>query len=1579
MNENTTTDQYSIELSQKTASDKLQVIQIHAAFIPPCTKSKVKLLRGILKSRHPPRQPENLLTAVNEAQTCLPHSTNSDTFSNSSISTNLGSNVKPTDVNNANKTSLITTWKHGGTNGRPKVVRIVTPTDDTHTNDVYPSSKSGDAESKEKQSVPQERELGMQPRAQKELLCDNISAIKEHQHLLGPKASGNKVPSLKDSYCVSENPTLDQSLHPPFKTPLSKSPEKSQSEGTDKGKRQIKHLLQRTTSKGHQKTGNLVSPLSSPSVLSVGSPPKVREGITDCTERITGYKSATKEKETKPPLPPSRLQNFINVKLNSGIRGRIASARRQFLEAIQSMENFRIYDGKRDGVRHRLETFKQSTESDRTRLINSSPDLVAIESAVRNSRKHIDRNSASKASTLREGNAELSCSKPRRHAGDSSVVWPDYRQKLNGYRELCKQEKASRRRSRSLGYLETDIDTLECRIQICEPRLVEDHTDIRSKLRPSDKDLENQNTTMEGNLRARSMDFLIDDDNRLAALPPENTLNSTRTLSEYELRIENSLRNLNLPDWYSNSSVSRRSQDGLFLKRDEGRRRPRWQGLGSRTPSSTSLTSSNYSERKLTTFDRMSSTDWRYVESVHSSRDSLTGVSVGSVSPGLSAGSVSPADPLARRSTPLSGWSTYRSFRQPYLGWRAAFDKMTCTNVSGVSTPAHTVQVTNSRSGSPGWRLTDAQFVPSFISNQHEMEHYLHRKAEGATESVLFAAVSENVEKYGRLPEGFKQKSEYVSPPVYHLKYRTEQRNDPTDPHKEDPYSYDCYKTKLPLRFDGLAHNRSPSHQTNTSFYQGDNTPRLYGENSLTNGTSPKFRSSRCDATGSSYKSSVKGSPTLGTSNLEHRTYRSPTNKDFSFRNDISSYGVPDRSDSSHYHKRSSGGEDLKSTCLPEVKDNDVFTEADISRIGEVSILQEKGQDEKLFVSGCSGRTSDEQTDLFSSFIHDFDTWFQRTREFDLERDRLSYIRRVNNGRNVPSPMTEKEILHPTFARDRLHENQNRSTSSPQHVTRSRPTAHVTLVNSEETSTERQNARYEGEKHHDWYGVPDDFEEERENIITSLEDVLDSLLAIPSSTRSSSPMSALRGSPTAHRVVSSAQVICEGRTLPSTDWSEMTDTRKNLHVDTTPSTTVLSGREVQRESPTRRINDIGSLRPVITEKRTTPSFSAAFEPEFESDHSTKEIFPKRKEQILKVQDNKESSPTLKGQVTQHQCQSFQESTEQTEVKFSCPSLEPTNHTSELIGSTDSENSKYESPHRQGAITCNRPKCSKIVPTEIARSKLHMCPNCYTYYCSRHCRKVHWDYHKNQCPYTKISNVCQQILVKVGQDAVSRRNLSVCARRGYLSRGRGAVKLVFYSTDDAVDFMCKGWGSLRGQNIYVPRGEIMPQEMGSDTYTQIRSLCDRYNPRKKFVLLAAVRVTQEMSSGAGALVERDIIIRGTKLQLTSPQPEDDIQTVLFAVAKGPGSDLTQRHQECEAVKRHLQDRGINFATEFPEIFAKIKQFVQGGEAFIPFSAFLTDQRTSKMFMCIISPWADAEIFQNISAKETINKSRRLWML
>ncbi|KAK3920342.1 Apical junction molecule [Frankliniella fusca] len=136
--------------------------------------------------------------------------------------------------------------------------------------------------------------------------------------------------------------------------------------------------------------------------------------------------------------------------------------------------------------------------------------------------------------------------------------------------------------------------------------------------------------------------------------PPENALQGlqNRVLSEHELRVQRSLQQLNVPDWYKNSA---RPAEGFLLKRGSdaggsGQRRGAggWPGLGVKTTSLSSL-------RSPTTAVRLGSspspppaafTRW--------SSSRLTGSC------------------SATPSTSPSG-SARSSFnhRQPYLGWRS--------------------------------------------------------------------------------------------------------------------------------------------------------------------------------------------------------------------------------------------------------------------------------------------------------------------------------------------------------------------------------------------------------------------------------------------------------------------------------------------------------------------------------------------------------------------------------------------------------------------------------------------------------------------------------------------------------------------------------------------------------------------------------------------------------------------------------------------------------------------------------------------------------------------------------------------
>lgn len=245
-------------------------------------------------------------------------------------------------------------------------------------------------------------------------------------------------------------------------------------------------------------------------------------------------------------------------------------------------------------------------------------------------------------------------------------------------------------------------------------------------------------------------------------------------------------------------------------------------------------------------------------------------------------------------------------------------------------------------------------------------------------------------------------------------------------------------------------------------------------------------------------------------------------------------------------------------------------------------------------------------------------------------------------------------------------------------------------------------------------------------------------------------------------------------------------------------------------------------------------------------------------------------------------------------------------------------------------------------------------------------------------------------MKVREDPCSRRHLSICATRGLLSRGRGVVKLVFLNAEDALEYFCNGWDSLKGQTFYVPRTELMPQEMGAEVFGQVRILCDKYNTDRKFILLAAISVMSEVQTNTpeGVVtvnIERDVVVRGVKMRLAPPLPEDEVQTLICTVTNDPPVDgildVTSEDLQkgLDAINSQMEERGVNLSESYPEVYAKIVKFVEKKEPFVPFNIFPVDKRNGKMFMCILLPWADGEIIMKISSKTTASRSRRKWII
>lgn len=81
------------------------------------------------------------------------------------------------------------------------------------------------------------------------------------------------------------------------------------------------------------------------------------------------------------------------------------------------------------------------------------------------------------------------------------------------------------------------------------------------------------------------------------------------------------------------------------------------------------------------------------------------------------------------------------------------------------------------------------------------------------------------------------------------------------------------------------------------------------------------------------------------------------------------------------------------------------------------------------------------------------------------------------------------------------------------------------------------------------------------------------------------------------------------------------------------------------------------------------------------------------------------------------------------------------------------------------------------------------------YCSRDCRRAHWEKHRKACLHSRVSVLCRQVLSSCKDDADTLSHLSILARRGYLTQGRGVVRILFRSPESAEVFVKQGFQKI----------------------------------------------------------------------------------------------------------------------------------------------------------------------------------------
>lgn len=287
------------------------------------------------------------------------------------------------------------------------------------------------------------------------------------------------------------------------------------------------------------------------------------------------------------------------------------------------------------------------------------------------------------------------------------------------------------------------------------------------------------------------------------------------------------------------------------------------------------------------------------------------------------------------------------------------------------------------------------------------------------------------------------------------------------------------------------------------------------------------------------------------------------------------------------------------------------------------------------------------------------------------------------------------------------------------------------------------------------------------------------------------------------------------------------------------------------------------------------------------------------------------------------------------------------------------------------LRCRYSRCGKIAIASTAEGQAFKnCHNCTYTYCSRACRRAHWEKHRKSCLFSRVGSLCRQVIASAKEKPETLHHLSVIARRGYLSHGLGAVKCFFPTPEAAEKFLTGGLENL-GELTYICWKDLLPSEMGFQLYTELVKMCKHYNPDSKLVVYVSVCVVSEAPAAGAVKWERQLVSRCAKMRLSKdiriPERDTEAPETLILTSEPIKLDPVNRYREISFgnIQRHLRQRGVSLRRHYPEVFQQLQTYVEGQcDKFKAVTVYPRDTVTGKTFICIIMPESEPENLQKV---------------
>ncbi|XP_053341702.1 apical junction component 1 homolog [Clarias gariepinus] len=291
----------------------------------------------------------------------------------------------------------------------------------------------------------------------------------------------------------------------------------------------------------------------------------------------------------------------------------------------------------------------------------------------------------------------------------------------------------------------------------------------------------------------------------------------------------------------------------------------------------------------------------------------------------------------------------------------------------------------------------------------------------------------------------------------------------------------------------------------------------------------------------------------------------------------------------------------------------------------------------------------------------------------------------------------------------------------------------------------------------------------------------------------------------------------------------------------------------------------------------------------------------------------------------------------------------------------------QSPDEDETMMCSNNKCRRTETLFNACLYFKSCHSCYTYYCSRNCRREDWAIHKESCVYGKIGSICRHIIKYCRETPDVHKAFSRTAKVGYLSRGRGVLFLSFPNPGSSTNFLQYGLESLLMSPTYLSIRELDSYMDNLGDYCQeLQEAGKEYDPNECFLLNVSIAVGDQMTERSPPRVKSQTVRKYAKVALASYSPdrnvhgkEFEMETLILTPPPGT-ADIDKEGEEGRKareicfinIQRELRIRGVFLRHEYPHVYQKLCEFVESNRRFTPTSIYPIDKRTGKQFMCMI---------------------------